>query len=68
MHMARHDENHRVARVDWLRAGVLSANDGIISTASLIVGIPASSSSTGAILVAAFVGLVPGAMAMAAGE
>ncbi len=66
--MERHDENHRVARVGWLRAGVLGANDGIISTAGLIVGIAAASSSTGAILVAAFAGLVAGAMAMAAGE
>jgi VIT1/CCC1 family predicted Fe2+/Mn2+ transporter len=66
--MGRHDENHRVDRIGWLRAGVLGANDGIISTASLIVGIAAASSGKGAILVAAFAGLAAGAMAMAAGE
>jgi vacuolar iron transporter family protein len=63
-----HDENHLIARIGWLRAAVLGANDGIVSTGSLIVGVAAASSDTGAILVAGIAGLVAGAMSMAAGE
>ena len=63
-----HPENHRVDRVGWLRAAVLCANDGIISTASLIVGVAAASTKPGEILITAVAGLVAGAMAMAAGE
>ncbi len=63
-----HRENHRVDRIGWLRAAVLGANDGIISTASLIVGVAAASAKSGEVLTAAVAGLVAGAMAMAAGE
>jgi len=63
-----HPENHLVKRIGWLRAAVLGANDGIVSTASLIVGVAAAASSTSAILVAGTAGLVAGAMSMAAGE
>jgi vacuolar iron transporter family protein len=63
-----HPESHRVDRIGWLRAAVLGANDGIISTASLIVGVAAASPNTHQILIAAVAGLVAGAMAMAAGE
>jgi VIT1/CCC1 family predicted Fe2+/Mn2+ transporter len=61
-------ELHYVHRVQWLRAAVLGANDGIISTASLIVGVAAAAGSPGEILTAAFAGLTAGAMSMAAGE
>lgn len=64
----KHLENHRTHRIGWLRAAVLGANDGIVSTASLIVGVAAAESSTGNILVAGIAGLVAGAMSMAAGE
>lgn len=63
-----HPENHLVARVGWLRAAVLGANDGIVSTASLIVGVAAASAATSEVLVAGVAGLVAGAMSMAAGE
>jgi VIT1/CCC1 family predicted Fe2+/Mn2+ transporter len=63
-----HAESHYVHRIGWLRAAVLGANDGIISTASLIVGVTAAASDRGAILTAAFAGWAAGAMAMAAGE
>src|SRR6476661_5097843 len=63
-----HPEYHRVDRIGWLRAAVLGANDGIVSTASLIVGVAASSATQNAILVAGVAGLVAGAMSMAAGE
>lgn len=67
--MARlHRESHRIDRVGWLRAAVLGANDGIVSTASLIVGVAAADSSRSGILVAGVAGLVAGAMSMAAGE
>ena len=65
---ARHPELHRTDRIGWLRAGVLGANDGIVSTASLLVGIAAAHRSSSDILVAGVAGLVAGAMAMAAGE
>lgn len=61
-------ENHLIGRVGWLRAAVLGANDGIISTASLMVGVAAASASRSQALVAGVAGLVAGAMAMAAGE
>ncbi|MEO5723730.1 MAG: VIT1/CCC1 transporter family protein, partial [Ilumatobacteraceae bacterium] len=64
----RHRELHRSDRVGWLRAAVLGANDGIVSTASLIVGVAATGASRSAVLVAATAGLVAGAMSMAAGE
>lgn len=64
----KHAEGHRTHRVGWLRAAVLGANDGIVSTASLIVGVAAAKSSRASILVAGIAGLVAGAMSMAAGE
>ena len=64
----RHTERHRTQRVGWLRAAVLGANDGIVSTASLIVGVAAAHANRGSILVAGVAGLVAGAMSMAAGE
>jgi VIT1/CCC1 family predicted Fe2+/Mn2+ transporter len=64
----RHPERHRTQRVGWLRAAVLGANDGIVSTASLIVGVAAAEASRGSVLVAGMAGLVAGAMSMAAGE
>jgi VIT1/CCC1 family predicted Fe2+/Mn2+ transporter len=64
----RHAEHHRTHRIGWLRAAVLGANDGIVSTASLIVGVAAAESSRSSILVAGMAGLVAGAMSMAAGE
>ena len=64
----QHEERHRTHRVGWLRAAVLGANDGIVSTASLIVGVAAAEVSRGSILVAGLSGLVAGAMSMAAGE
>jgi VIT1/CCC1 family predicted Fe2+/Mn2+ transporter len=64
----RHAEKHRTNRIGWLRAAVLGANDGIVSTASLIVGVAAAETNRGSILVAGVAGLVAGAMSMAAGE
>jgi VIT1/CCC1 family predicted Fe2+/Mn2+ transporter len=64
----RHKEIHRTHRVGWLRAAVLGANDGIVSTASLIVGVAAADSSRSGVLIAGMAGLVAGAMSMAAGE
>ena len=64
----KHSEFHRTHRIGWLRAAVLGANDGIVSTASLIVGVAAAESSRGSVLVAGIAGLVAGAMSMAAGE
>jgi VIT1/CCC1 family predicted Fe2+/Mn2+ transporter len=63
-----HTEAHLVSRIGWLRAAVLGANDGIVSTASLIVGVAAASAATSDVLVAGIAGLVAGAMSMAAGE
>lgn len=63
-----HSENHLVSRVGWLRAAVLGANDGIVSTASLIVGVAAANAAASNVLVAGVAGLVAGAMSMAAGE
>jgi VIT1/CCC1 family predicted Fe2+/Mn2+ transporter len=64
----RHTERHRTDRIGWLRAAVLGANDGLVSTASLMVGVAAASSSPSSILVTGVAGLVAGAMSMAAGE
>ena len=64
----RHSEFHRSHRIGWLRAAVLGANDGIVSTASLIIGVAAAHTSHSAILLTGIAGLVSGAMAMAAGE
>ena len=63
-----HTEHHRIHRSGWLRAAVLGANDGIVSTASLIVGVAAAEASRGSIILAGTAGLVAGAMSMAAGE
>ena len=64
----RHREYHRTERVGWLRATVLGANDGIVSTASLIIGVAAANGERSSVLVAGLAGLVAGAMSMAAGE
>jgi VIT1/CCC1 family predicted Fe2+/Mn2+ transporter len=64
----RHTEKHRTTRIGWLRAAVLGANDGIVSTASLIIGVAAAEASHSAVMVAGVAGLVAGAMSMAAGE
>lgn len=63
-----HRERHRTERIGWLRAAVLGANDGIVSTASLIIGVAAAGAARGNILIAGLAGLVAGAMSMAAGE
>ena len=63
-----HGEKHRTDRIGWLRAAVLGANDGLISTGSLVVGVAAASPDRAAVLVAAVAGLVAGALSMAAGE
>ncbi|VTZ28273.1 Membrane protein [Methylocella tundrae] len=63
-----HAERHLVNRIGWLRAAVLGANDGIISTASLMVGVAAAASSSSEVLVAGVAGMIAGAMSMAAGE
>ncbi len=63
-----HQEHHRAHRIGWLRAAVLGANDGIVSTSSLIIGVAAANSSHDSILLAGVAGLVAGAMSMAAGE
>ncbi len=64
----KHREQHLSGRIGWLRAAVLGANDGIVSTASLVVGVASAASSRQAILVAGIAGLVAGALSMAAGE
>ena len=64
----RHIERHRNHRIGWLRAAVLGANDGIVSTASLVLGVAAAGASAANILIAGMAGLVAGAMSMAAGE
>ncbi len=64
----RHIERHRTHRIGWLRAAVLGANDGIVSTASLVLGVAAAGADAQGILVAGVAGLVAGAMSMAAGE
>jgi VIT1/CCC1 family predicted Fe2+/Mn2+ transporter len=64
----RHIERHKTHRIGWLRAAVLGANDGIVSTASLVLGVAAAGASTQNLLIAGVAGLVAGAMSMAAGE
>ena len=66
--MSRHIERHKTHRIGWLRAAVLGANDGIVSTASLVLGVAAAGASSKNILIAGVAGLVAGAMSMAAGE
>jgi vacuolar iron transporter family protein len=66
--LRRHLERHRTERIGWLRAAVLGANDGVVSTASLVLGVAAANGTRGAVLVAGIAGLVAGAMSMAAGE
>jgi VIT1/CCC1 family predicted Fe2+/Mn2+ transporter len=63
-----HREQHRTDRIGWLRAAVLGANDGIVSTASLVIGVAAAEASRGDVLVAGVAGLAAGALSMAAGE
>jgi VIT1/CCC1 family predicted Fe2+/Mn2+ transporter len=63
-----HPESHRSDRIGWLRAAVLGANDGIVSTASLVVGVAAAGAEPGSVLLTGVAGLVAGAMSMAAGE
>ena len=67
-YIMRHIERHRTARIGWLRAAVLGANDGIVSTASLIVGVAAANANQTSLLLTGVAGLVAGAMSMAAGE
>jgi VIT1/CCC1 family predicted Fe2+/Mn2+ transporter len=64
----RHSERHRTDRINWLRAAVLGANDGIVSTASLVVGVAAANAQRSEVLLAGVAGLVAGALSMAAGE
>lgn len=64
----QHKEDHRMERIGWLRAAVLGANDGIISTASLLIGVAAAHTSYNGIYIAGIAGLIAGAMSMAAGE
>ena len=66
--MRRHAETHNSRRVGWLRAAVLGANDGIVSTASLLIGVAAASTTHNTLMVTGIAGLVAGAMSMAAGE
>ncbi|WP_426144838.1 VIT1/CCC1 transporter family protein [Polaromonas sp. DSR2-3-2] len=66
--LSRHVERHRTDRIGWLRAAVLGANDGIVSTASLVLGVVAAGATPQAVLVAGVAGLMAGAMSMAAGE
>ena len=66
--MMRHPERHRTDRIGWLRAAVLGANDGIVSTASLVIGVAAAHATRSEILVAGVAGLTAGALSMAAGE
>jgi vacuolar iron transporter family protein len=63
-----HTETHKVTRFGWLRAAVLGANDGLLATASLMIGVATAQSGFHAILVSGIAGLVAGAMSMAAGE
>src|SRR5471030_1453710 len=65
---ARHIERHRIGSIGWLRAAVLGANDGIVSTASLVLGVAAANATHSNVMVAGIAGLVAGAMSMAAGE
>ena len=66
--MKNHREGHKIGNIGWLRAAVLGANDGIVSTSSLIIGVAAAHGSRGSLLIAGIAGLAAGAMSMAAGE
>ena len=66
--LPKHSEHHLVGRIGWMRAAVLGANDGIISTASLVVGVASAAATQSDVLIAGVAGLVAGAMSMAAGE
>ena len=66
--LVRHRETHRTQHIGWLRAAVLGTNDGIVSTASLVLGVAAAHATHGNILIAGVAALVAGAMSMAAGE
>ena len=66
--VVRHKEHHHISRIGWLRAAVLGANDGILSTASLVLGVAAAQATRHNILIAGVAGLVAGSMSMAAGE
>jgi VIT1/CCC1 family predicted Fe2+/Mn2+ transporter len=66
--LKRHTERHRTAHIGWLRASVLGANDGLISTSSLVVGVAAAQATRGPVLISALAGMVAGALSMAAGE
>lgn len=66
--LVHHRERHRTQRIGWLRAAVLGANDGIVSTASLVLGVAAAHATHGSIVIAGIAGLVAGTMSMAAGE
>ncbi len=66
--MSPENEKHRTGRIGWLRAGVLGANDGIVSTASLVLGVAAAHGTHGNVVIAGVAGMVAGAMSMAAGE
>jgi len=66
--MARQKEQHKISRIGWLRAAVLGANDGIVSTASLVLGVAAANTHHGDVVIAGVAGLVAGAMSMATGE
>ncbi len=68
MSISWHQEAHYSQRIGWLRASVLGANDGVVSTASLVVGVAAAEAARGQVLLAGIAGLVAGAMSMAAGE
>ncbi|MCE9661089.1 MAG: VIT family protein [Burkholderiales bacterium] len=68
LHARRHFERHRSDRIGWLRAAVLGANDGIVSTASLLVGVAAANAAQGSLMLTGIAGLAAGAMSMAAGE
>lgn len=68
MNVMRHTERHKAHRIGWLRAAVLGANDGIVSTASLVLGVAAAGANAKNILITGIAGLVAGAMSMAAGE
>jgi VIT1/CCC1 family predicted Fe2+/Mn2+ transporter len=65
---ANNNERHRTSRIGWLRAAVLGANDGILSTSSLVLGVAAAHATHSSVMVAGVAGLVAGAMSMAAGE
>ncbi|MDR0801892.1 VIT1/CCC1 transporter family protein, partial [Fluviicola sp.] len=63
-----HKENHYINRIGWLRAAVLGANDGILSTTSLVIGVAAASTGRDPVILSALAGLVAGSLSMAAGE